>query len=174
MSLGKKDISYLLNYDSTYCSRRVDKMYEPTWLIYAETSVGSPFTSGSVVGKETYGLLNFYREDLKIVNKQISGEKGIYAANLIVNIPRNGISVQFFTHFCAKDVLNKVELLEVMDATTNPVERQKMTYSTCKIEQYTNLMDSVELSINYLARADKYIAYKDGSKTGNVVSSFSG
>lgn len=174
--MSKRDNAYLLNYNSTRSSEQLNKLSESIWLISATlATIGStPFTSSSISGHTEYGRMNSYREDLKIVNRQITGEKGVYASNLVVNIPRDSNSVQFFTTFCAKSVMSIVKIKELVDTESAPICRQEITYNTCMIEQYSNLMYSVELSINYESRSDKYVSFSNGSPQGNVVSSFSG
>jgi len=169
-----KQIESLLNYNATHSTKRENTMHEPMWLIYAADTTGSAITFGSITNYKSYSPLNSYREELKIINKQISGECGIYAANLIVNVPRDGVSVQFFSAFCAKTALGSVIVTEVVGSQTGPVTRQTIKYTTCKIEHYTNLMNSVEMSINYSARNETYNAYSQGTKSGSYNSTFSG
>lgn len=147
---------------------------EPVWLIYAEDGSCSPFTYGDITGYRDYGILNFYKEELKIINRQISGDGGIYSANLIMNIPNNGVSVAFFNIFCSKVVINKLILKEIIDSSSGPILRKIITYKACKIELYNNLMSNVEISVNYTDRSEKYNQYVNGSKSGQVISNFSG
>jgi|GEM_PF-4581219 len=163
---------------------------EPRWLISAEISPKMPFTnsqlqpsigafsSSSLVGPAPsgvsknsgdFGYLNSYREDLQIVNSKLSGEKGIQVANLVVNIPRDGNSVLFFNQFINKAVIKKIILIEVIQNHDNLAVRQQLTYKTCRIENFVNLMDSVELSINYNERSDVFSVYENGANTGQIV-----
>ena len=140
------------------------------WLIYAESTEGSPFTNGEIKGYEKYSELISYSEEMEIVNKQYAGEGGIQSSNLILEIPKNSVSVAFFNKFFSKSVVSKIEILEIVEANGQLSSRQKLTYSTCKIENYKNRMKTVLLSINYLKRNETFMSYNNnGTRSGQNV-----
>lgn len=145
----------------------------PNWLISVQASAHSALTSGDVSGYSDYGILNSYREELKVINRELSGDGGIYASNVIINIPSDYNSINLFQAFSTKTILDTIKLVQIVSSSTDPVTKQEITYNSCRIEKYANLMDSVELSINYASRDEKYNQYSNGSKTGQIVSSFS-
>lgn len=146
---------------------------EPDWLIYVKASSSGILTSGDMEGYSEYGILNFYREELKVINRELTGDGGIYAANVIINIPSDSNSVSLFQAFSTKTILDTLKLVQVVSSSSESVTKQEITYNSCKIEKFVNLMNSVELSINYSSRDDKYNQYENGAKSGQVVSSFS-
>jgi len=153
---------------------------EPLWLIYAETDPGSSITSSQIVGFTEYAKLNSYQEDMKLVSKQMSGSKGVYANNLLLSIPSSGVSIEFFNQFSGQAVLNKIILSEIIlannssgtSSNTSPSSRQSITYSTCRIESYKRTIGhEIELSVFYNQRSATYTQYENGAKAGKIVSS---
>lgn len=165
----KKDFKQLFNDLNSF----KHSVAESIWLIYAETFKDTSFTSSDIKGYGTFSPIISYAEDLKIINKQISGEMGISASNLNFIMNRDSNSVQFFNKFCDKSTLNKVQLVELVQSGGSFSQKQLITYNLCKIESYKNNMSTAEISINYTTRADKYTSYSNGLKSGNFVSNFS-
>lgn len=140
------------------------------WLIYAQNSEGESFTSGSINGFKNFSKLISYSENLDIVHKQYYGTGGIYSHNLLVKIPRDDISVQFFNKFANKSVIPTIKLMEIIAKSESLIKKQTIVFSNCKIENFKNNMDEVIMAINYEQRQDIYSAFdSNGNKSGNAI-----
>lgn len=149
-------------------------VYEPELLILAETMADHIFTNSQILGYTHYSVLNSYNEDFEIVRTQNLGKRGVNVSNLLLNIPNDGVSVYFSSAFFDKTILKRVEIVKI--GTSNhkePVLEERISYGHCRIEQYTNLNHSVQLSIRYTSREDLYMQYENGRKHGRIVSRFS-
>lgn len=156
----------------------VPQVTEPRWLLSTGCTT-LPFTQSQFNNFSDFSEIFSFKEELKIINTQVNGEKGIYAANVVISIPRNNISVLFFNAFCSKSTLDKLHIIELFNSGENSnvdnayKERQRISYSTCRVESYKNNMTTAEISINYKSRKEKYHLYTNGVKQGSVQSSFS-
>jgi hypothetical protein len=145
---------------------------ESQLLILAETMFNDIFTSSNIIGYFQHSCLNYYTENFAITNQNI-GVRGIQVSNLIINVPRDSISVGFFNAFSNKIIFNRLEIAKIGTSNSNmPVLQEQILYTSCRIEQYKNVGQSVEMSVRYATREDLYIQYQDGIKNGIVVSEF--